>query len=394
MSHDGWYSPMERPQPAFLKTRCSAIGACTLLTLAITRYQALWPHSRGMYRHSFELSAATTSLVGKGWDPAIGPNSTGPNTLGELLGGIPCPTGASMTPMKLLGTELVEDEGQLIKLHEVLVMPDSNALGVSPLHRFRLDPEVATSLNDHLVRHTADEQRSQGGMGPVSSSNKLGCFHSAEQTIWPMSDEATNEASVALSHASLPEVIKEALAAVAKWHEEHPLFCPPPLEDCLVKAWYNLMPTQGSLAFNALHNHGTARWSGVYFATGADESRPFPKRLRGVSNDTDLPIAAFPGALMMRCQLVPSSTKFAYLPIKPIPGEMWLFPGFQAHAVAPIPSGTLQQHTASAAHPKESRRAKPISRAAMHPCSAYLLPSTWRASRSITRSIPARLKRS
>ena len=45
--------------------------------------------------------------------------------------------------------------------------------------------------------------------------------------------------------------------------------------------------------------------------------------------------SACAGELLLETQLKAWTSEFAYLPVRPVPGTMWIFPGYMPHAVLP-----------------------------------------------------------
>ena len=126
--------------------------------------------------------------------------------------------------------------------------------------------------------------------------------------------------------------------------------------------WFNATASDG--AHNALHDHGEASWSVVYFAAferGAADSGARGDGSVGATTDTGsstdagststgssatdtntcadagfLPLSRHAGHLLLRFQLAPFTQHFGFAAVPPEPGTLWLFPGHVSHAVAPL----------------------------------------------------------
>ena len=111
-------------------------------------------------------------------------------------------------------------------------------------------------------------------------------------------------------------------------------------------------------AFNQLHDHSAVLYSVVYFVDDG----------QGIAEAGS---AACAGELLLLTQLKAWTDEFAYLSVAPVPGRLWLFPGYMPHAVLPRADGADESLRISvacnvAAYPSQSK----------HP-----LPTVWQASR-------------
>ena len=100
-------------------------------------------------------------------------------------------------------------------------------------------------------------------------------------------------------------------------------------EEGTLTGWLNVSERSG---WNALHDHGESVWSLVYFVQNGKceegEEEAF-------SSDGPEGGGASAGSLLLRTQLKPYSHQYAWLEAPPIPGTLWVFPGYLSHAVLP-----------------------------------------------------------
>lgn len=173
----------------------------------------------------------------------------------------------------------------------------------TPVFRFKLSD--ADQLNAELL---AEGERLRSQTDGVSKSNKGG-WHSAGNLF--DNDAACiqrlrTEATTAVVSATLKI---GAAADVAKLGLK--LF-----------AWMNANPPGG---FNAPHTHPGAHWSGVYYVTQPDVETGSSGKIEFLDPRTDLPNWRL-------LQAPPFNAKKA---IRPMPGEMILFPSYLVHWVYP-----------------------------------------------------------
>ena len=224
------------------------------------------------------------------------------------------------------------------------------------MHRFVLNASIAALINANLQQTASELSISESG---IRRSN-IGGFHSDEERF-----EGSGSSSE--WYGQLQNVLLEALRMLHHGPEEEEEVATMPGATSLpwararelnCRGWLNV---NDSTHFNLLHDHGDAVWSAVYYvdpgmtaastaptpqaapsaSAAAAEGGAAPRRVRP-PND-----AAYAGALLLRTQLKAFSTDFAYLPVPPSAGDLWIFPGYLPHAVLPrtLPtaeSGELQ----------------------------------------------------
>lgn len=196
------------------------------------------------------------------------------------------------------------------------IRPDGNSEvpGITEVHRFVVKCGIARQLNMALKAH--GEALHAQGTG-VHRSN-IGGFHSAEELFTGSSSEW---------YGPLHNVVLEALRMIQHGGSAQDGVTADHLP--LPTTWSSVasMQTSGWLNasaeydFNTLHDHGDALWSAVYYVDDgctADEPAPF-----------------LAGALLLKTQLTAWKSNYAYLPVTPRPGDLWLFPSYMPHAVLP-----------------------------------------------------------
>ena len=259
------------------------------------------------------------------------PTTPAPQTIRELLGvqifpggnSVPCPEEATfqhVTP----SCNSAEAIPEIMACHHVFDIPD-NPPRPGPrstrVHRFSLSQ--SRCLNSHLKEACSSWARNFGGQS-VNISN-VNSFHSPEE-------ELVGNGS-AWCNPVLLDAVSSAVDAAAT--AEGSSFD----EAWKFTGWFNISTLPES--FNALHDHGNAQWSVVYFA-GAQgiesqvSSRGCDQAAVDVSTSGDTFLAPnFSGDLLLRFQLAPFTQHFGFFAVKPRPGDLWVFPGHVAHAVAP-----------------------------------------------------------
>jgi len=152
--------------------------------------------------------------------------------------------------------------------------------------------------------------------------------------------------------ARLCALLSEALQATHA--DGHVAGCP--IEQLHFTGWLNV---SDHASFNRPHDHGHISYSAVYhvddggeppaqplppgWACGldAESSRPYYYNVTDqlsqwhppLSNEPLLPRCA--GELLLQTQLAAWANQYAIFPITPVPGTLWLFPGYVPHAVLP-----------------------------------------------------------
>ena len=242
--------------------------------------------------------------------------------LGELVipghGSLPCPEEATFEELSeqssIREASSLSPPGSAAFLrHDTFTLPDNPPVKGGPrsttVHKFQLagGEPLAARLLDKAQAWMQDAAHAS-----CRVSNRGGSYHSSEETI-------ILEQPPAWCDEALVTAVQEALATVA----------PDTQPECQrLTGWFNLATSRKG--YNALHDHGTASWSCVFFVACNDgesqQERPAdPGQL-----------SRFPGHLLLRTQLEPFTQKFAFLPIAPQPGWLYLFPGHVCHAVAPF----------------------------------------------------------
>ena len=292
-----------------------------------------WRPSPTSVDKSYTMAALASGASTSGTPEVL---SHTPQLVRELLGDqnipgfgrFPCPDEATFLDVSHLvarGSEVS---------HEAFAIPDNPPVRdlpeprTTPLHRF-----VVRGWETINGKVKAACLRASEGGGGVTVSNVGGAFHSPE-TI--MQGE----------HAAwCPRELIEAVEYAVGLCGSPPSGCS--CSDAALTGWFNLTLT-GQHAFHALHDHGTAHWSCVYFVDSPTHVRT---RSGGVESDdrghSDL--GSFDGCLMLRFQLEPFTHKFAFIAIPPTPGTLLVFPGYVPHAVAPVSDGSTSTSTTSTA---------------------------------------------
>ena len=217
--------------------------------------------------------------------------------------------------------------------HDILHLPDhaaapapeeapgqTSVIGPSTtrVHRYFLTPQLRAALLPALCA-AARRQRCDDPCG-VQVSN-VGGWHSPEQTF---------EGSSGGGHW-YSDLLPTLLAAVSDLTSGDASVDVPTdvslVSQPVLSGWLN---SSGPSAFNALHDHGReVEWSLVLFlATGeAAEAEVSPADNRG--------------ALLLKTQIGPTGhRRHGFLPVAPVPGELWAFPGDMQHCVMPRPLPT------------------------------------------------------
>ena len=191
-------------------------------------------------------------------------------------------------------------------------LPDNPPVRGSPpitnVHRIALMPDVAARINAQLCDAARQKVCCKRDSGVLVSN--VGGFHSTETLI-----TAVGRSLSEWMGEDLPGLCFEALAIIR--------------EDALssydLTGWLN---ASHETDFNILHDHGSAAWSLVYFASSG---RGAGSEDLSNWNSHDL----LGGELLLKTQLQPFTHRYAYLPIRPDPGVLWMFPGYLPHAVLP-----------------------------------------------------------
>ena len=86
-----------------------------------------------------------------------------------------------------------------------------------------------------------------------------------------------------------------------------PLVSASPTAPRAATAVFPTSAVSGPASFNAVHDHGTADWSFVYYVRAGDGA--------GTQGDG--------GCLLLRTQLRAARHEYAYVAVQPVPGELW-----------------------------------------------------------------------
>ena len=173
----------------------------------------------------------------------------------------------------------------------------------TPVFRFRLND--ADQLNADLL---AEGARLRSATAGVSKSNKGG-WHSAGNLF-------DNNA------ACIQRLKTDAAAAVLSATQKIGAKAKVDTLGLKLFAWMNANPPGG---FNAPHTHPGAHWSGVYYVAQPDVETGSSGKIEFLDPRTDLP----------NWRLLQAPAFNAKKAIRPLPGEMILFPSYLVHWVYP-----------------------------------------------------------
>ena len=219
----------------------------------------------------------------------------------------------------------------------------ASAAGMTEVHRFTLHSSIAEHINAELREEATSRRTRNDG---IRRSN-VGGFHSEEELF-----TSTTSGWYGRVHNVLIEALRmledgssgaDAPGAEALRQKPAPdgPQSPPPAATATtssyghvnrmkVSGWMNVSTT---LAFNTLHDHGDALWAAVYFVDAGSAAAD------GDEEETVGPAAAtataYSGALLLKTQLAPWTSDYAFFTIKPRAGDLWIFPGYVPHAVLP-----------------------------------------------------------
>ena len=226
-------------------------------------------------------------------------------------------------------TREIEPCAPCFESHEAFSLHDSpppsaagHSLGVTEIHQFVLHGSIAAHLNGELSRHGTDAHADGGGL----RRSNVGGYHSDEETFSGSSSEWYGRLHNVLIEALRMVLTSPLPSGDATDHDDEP----PPVSwahaaTMRMSGWINVSSAR---AFNTLHDHGEANLSLVYFVdngeNGAGED--------GAPASAD---AHFAGALLLKTQVRPWASEYGFLPIAPRAGDLWVFPGYLAHAVMP-----------------------------------------------------------
>lgn len=184
----------------------------------------------------------------------------------------------------------------------------------TPVFRFKLNE--TDQLNADLL---AEGVRLRSETDGVSKSNKGG-WHSAGNLF-------ENNA------ACIQRLKTDAAAAVLSATQKIGAKADVDTLGLKLFAWMNTNPPGG---FNAPHTHPGAHWSGVYYVAQPDVETGSSGKIEFLNPRTDLP----------NWRLLQAPAFNAKKAIRPMPGEMILFPSYLVHWV--YPNETLQERVSIA----------------------------------------------
>ena len=284
-------------------------------------------------------------------------------------------TAASFTPLEPsdCNVQQAAEYPGCFESHLTVTLPDltpthhpAALAGVSEVHRFVLTSSVASHLNGPL-RSAATSMWLHGGAaaggeggamgGPAGSIRRsnVGGFHSDEELFTGSGSSSNwygrlhNVILEAVRAIEAARAIKAERAARAQGAAESSGqakggsvsgagemgdglargACMPPrhgLASLRASGWLN---ASTALDFNALHDHGDAAYSAVYYVDAGSVAPGAPPCSHAQLRD---PLA---GVLLLRTQLLAWEHDYAFLPVAPRPGDLWIFPGYMPHAVLP-----------------------------------------------------------
>jgi len=195
----------------------------------------------------------------------------------------------------------------------------------TPVFRFRLDD--ADQLNADLL---AEGARLRSATVGVSKSNKGG-WHSAGNLF-------DNSA------ACIQRLKTDAAAAVLSATQKIGAKAQVDTLGLKLFAWMNANPPGG---FNAPHTHPGAHWSGVYYVAQPEVETGSSGKIEFLDPRTDLP----------NWRLLQAPAFNAKKAIRPMPGEMILFPSYLVHWV--YPNETSQERVSIAFNATFKKPRKP-----------------------------------
>jgi uncharacterized protein (TIGR02466 family) len=186
---------------------------------------------------------------------------------------------------------------------ETLSQTKYEKLFSTPLFRFKLDG--AEALNAELLEEGGRLRSQSSG---VSKSNRGGWHSSGNlfENNSPCIQRLRSEAEKAVLDATQNIGAKADVGALGL-----KLF-----------AWMNANPPGG---FNAPHTHPGAHWSGTYYVSQPEVEEGSSGRIEFLDPRTDLP----------NWRLLQAPAFNAKKAIRPMPGEMILFPSYLVHWVYP-----------------------------------------------------------
>ena len=193
------------------------------------------------------------------------------------------------------------------------------------VHRFRLLTSVASGLNQDLRAWALQQEQNAEG---VAKTN-VGGFQSAPDIF----DDASSQPAVRTLHGIVSAAMEELDLA-----SQYPNEARRPAPGCrthAADAWVNVNRPPGD--FNTLHVHAPDRWSGAYFVSAGayttarrlDGSLVFRGAAKRPSTDEDRDAEQ----AHMPVDEEDGEASHSYVALRPIPGDLILFPGAIPHLV-------------------------------------------------------------
>jgi hypothetical protein len=212
--------------------------------------------------------------------------------------------------------------------------PKENPPSTTNLFKFVLSREKSSTLNARL------SQLAQSSLEPTSADNNIrvsnvgnGNVHTAEVPFTVFDSKQLPPSSPQWYSELYEEVLLPALLCIDPSFEL--------LLSCgRVEAtgWLNVNTDPHS--FNALHDHGAATWSAVYFVESGDNRDRVGTECSEAEGSSEHgrpppPSSLSLGNLLLRFQLEAFTQHHAYLAVPPTPGTLWIFPSYVPHCVMP-----------------------------------------------------------
>ena len=210
-----------------------------------------------------------------------------------------------------------EFQSDLFQSHAILLLPDNppNETTSTEVHRFQFNQALALDINKKLSQ-TGLQMANEATETSSDTISNIDGYHSKEEMF---------ETEKQDWYSDLLPFIQAAFLSIDETTSLDFTVCDE--QSLPLSGWLNVSDVN---AFNALHDHGTSKWSCVYFVNDGSSIEQKDKTKEQETRGT-----VAPGSLLLRTQLKPFTHEYAYLPIPPVPGELWVFPGYLPHAVLP-----------------------------------------------------------
>ena len=211
----------------------------------------------------------------------------------------------------------------IFESHFSAVVPDTHNDNPvwATVHCFALPANTAHDVNGSL--HAIGTQRYSRFDG-VARSNEGGYhsestrFHADDQLAWYRGVHDVVLAAIS--------IVEPSWRVEAEPHGDHDdaSAC-----DAEVFGWLNASRAHD---FNNLHAHPRCTWACVYYVDDGAGQGDTPGTPANSGEEADDELL---GALLLQTRPEPESDEFAFLPIRPQSGRLWLFPAHMPHAVMP-----------------------------------------------------------